>query len=60
MFKRLVNKITVNEQEMRENLYSRSEKELIIEVKLYQNRYLHTKAPNNTTKTTVTIHNGGF
>ena len=32
MFKRLVNKITVNEQEMRENFYSRSEKELLIEV----------------------------
>ena len=32
MFKRLVNKITVNEQEMRENLNSRSEKELLIEV----------------------------
>ena len=32
MFKRLVNKNTVNEQEMRENLYSRSEKELLIEV----------------------------
>ena len=32
MFKRLVNKITVNEQEMRENLYSRSEKELLVEV----------------------------
>ena len=32
MFKRLVNKITVNEQEMRENLYSCSEKELLIEV----------------------------
>ena len=32
MFKRLVNKITVNEQEMRENLNLRSEKELLIEV----------------------------
>ena len=32
MFKRLVNKITVNEQEMRENLSSLSEKELLIEV----------------------------
>ena len=32
MLKRLVNKITVNEQEMRENLNLRSEKELLIEV----------------------------
>ena len=32
MFKRLVNKITVNEQEMRENFNLRSEKELLIEV----------------------------
>lgn len=32
MLKRLVNKIAVNEQEMRENLNLRSEKELLIEV----------------------------
>ena len=32
MFKRLVNKITVNEQEVRESLNLRSEKELLIEV----------------------------
>ena len=32
MFKRLLNRNTVNEQEMRENLNLRSEKELLIEV----------------------------